>query len=166
MADAPLREGLKAPAFNLRDQNDEGHRLSGHIGQWVVLYFYPKDDTSRCTKQACNFRDSLQEFENLNGTILGISPQDTASKAKFARKTKLTFPILADPEARTAAKYGVWQEKSMYGKKYMGVVRTTFLIDPKGKIAKRFDKVSVADHAAEVWCALRELQRELAATVD
>ena len=164
MPDTPLKEGLKAPAFNLKDQNADGHRLSGYIGQWVVLYFYPKDDTSGCTRQACDFRDALQDFENLDATILGISPQDTDSKNKFSRKNHLTFPILADPEGKTAIKYGVWQEKSMYGKTYMGVQRTTFLIDPKGKIVKRFDNVKVPDHADTVRRALLELQLELATT--
>ncbi len=148
--------GKKAPAFTLADQDGVKHKLSDYAGQFVVLYFYPKDDTSGCTKQACQFRDDLPKFGKLDAVVLGVSPQDTKSKAKFAGKFDLNFPILADDEAKVCTKYGVWQEKSMYGKKYMGVVRTTFLLDPKGKIVERWDKVKVPGHADAVLNALKQ----------
>ncbi|MEM8834850.1 MAG: thioredoxin-dependent thiol peroxidase [Planctomycetota bacterium] len=152
-----IEVGKKAPAFNLADQAGEKHRLSAYAGQPVVLYFYPKDDTSGCTKQACQFRDDLPKFEKLGAAVLGVSPQDTKSKAKFADKHELNFPILADDEAKISDKYGVWQEKSMYGKTYMGVVRTTYVIDANGKVAHRFDKVKVPGHAEAVLDALKDL---------
>jgi len=142
--------GKKAPAFNLKDQDDKAHRLSSYAGKTVVLYFYPKDDTSGCTKQACQFRDDLPKFKKSKAVILGVSPQDVKSKSKFAGKHGLNFPILADDDAKICEKYGVWQEKSMYGKKYMGVVRTTYLIGPDGKVKQRWDKVKVPGHAEEV----------------
>lgn len=148
--------GTKAPAFHLADQDGTKHRLSDYAGQHVVLYFYPKDDTSGCTAQACQFRDDLPKFEKLDAVILGVSPQDEKSKAKFANKYDLNFPVLADLEAKVCTKYGVWQQKSMYGKKYMGVVRTTFLLDPKGKIIERWDKVKVPKHAEAVMQALKD----------
>ncbi|MEM1098500.1 MAG: thioredoxin-dependent thiol peroxidase [Planctomycetota bacterium] len=149
--------GKKAPAVTLADQDGTKHKLSDYAGQHVVLYFYPKDDTSGCTKQACQFRDDLPKFEKLDAVVLGVSPQDTKSKAKFAGKHDLNFPILADDDAKVCTKYGVWQEKSMYGKKYMGVVRTTFLLDPKGKIVERWDKVKVPGHAEAVLKAIKAL---------
>ena len=157
-ADALIAEGRKAPAFNLTDQDGGKHRLSAYQGRWVVLYFYPKDDTSGCTKEACQFRDARPDFEKTDAVVLGVSPDDEKSKAKFAAKHDLNFPILADPGAQVCEKYGVWQEKSMYGKKYMGVVRTTYLIDPKGKVARRWDKVKVPGHAEAVLQALGELR--------
>lgn len=155
---APPDPGQKAPAFTLPDQLGTKHKLTDLRGQWVVLYFYPKDDTSGCTAQACQFRDQQPGFHKLDAAVLGISPQDVKSKAKFAGKLDLNFPILADDGAKVCSKYGVWKEKSMYGRKYMGVVRTTFLIDPKGKVAQRFDKVKVPGHADAVLAALRELR--------
>ena len=149
--------GSKAPAFSLPDQDGKTHKLADYAGRYVVLYFYPKDDTSGCTKQACQFRDDLPKFGKLDAVILGVSPQDTKSKAKFAGKYDLNFPILADDDAKVCAKYGVWQEKSMYGKKYLGVVRTTFLIDPQGKIVERWDKVSVPGHAEAVMKTIKAL---------
>ncbi|MEM8783827.1 MAG: thioredoxin-dependent thiol peroxidase [Planctomycetota bacterium] len=148
--------GKKAPAFTLTDQDGTKHKLSDYAGRYVVLYFYPKDDTSGCTKQACQFRDDLPKFEKLDAVVLGVSPQDEKSKAKFAGKHDLNFPILADDDAKVCTKYGVWQEKSMYGKKYMGVVRTTFLLDPKGKIVERWDKVKVPGHADAVLKRIQE----------
>ncbi|MEM6553570.1 MAG: thioredoxin-dependent thiol peroxidase [Planctomycetota bacterium] len=153
-----IEVGKKAPAFNLEDQSGEKHRLSGYAGKWVVLYFYPKDDTSGCTKEACQFRDMEADFSGADAVVLGMSPDDVKSKAKFAGKHELNFPVLADPGAATCEKYGVWQEKSMYGKKYMGVVRTTYLIDPKGKVVQRWDKVKVPGHAEAVLEALGEAQ--------
>ncbi len=149
--------GTQAPAFTLADGAGTTHKLTNYKGKWVVLYFYPKDDTSGCTKQACQFNDALQQFEKRGAVVLGVSPDDEKSHARFAGKYKLGFPLLADPQKKTLEAYGVWQEKSMYGRKYMGVVRTTYLIDPKGKVAARWDKVSVPDHDAEVLKKLDEL---------
>ena len=152
-----IEPGKKAPAFTLKDQDGNAHRLSDLAGQPVVLYFYPKDDTSGCTKQACEFRDDLSKFKRNKTVVLGVSPQDVKSKAKFADKHDLNFPVLADDGSKVCEKYGVWQEKSMYGKKYMGVVRTTYLIGPDGKVKQRWDKVKVAGHADEVLRAAKEL---------
>lgn len=146
--------GKKAPAFHLPDQDGNKHRLSQYKGQWVVLYFYPKDDTPGCTTQACGFRDTQGEWQGHGAIVLGISPDPEKSKAKFARKHGLNFPVLADEDAAVCSKYGVWQEKAMYGRTYMGVVRTTYLIDPAGKVAKRFDKVKVKEHTQAVLDAL------------
>lgn len=155
--------GRKAPAFTLEDQSGKKHALKDYAGKPVVLYFYPKDDTSGCTKEACQFRDQLPDFKKLKAVVLGVSPQDTKSKAKFAAKIDLNFPILADVKENkdgnptVCDKYGVWVEKSMYGRTYMGAQRTTYLIDKEGKVAKRWDKVKVPGHADDVLEALREL---------
>ena len=154
----PLIEpGRKAPAFSLRDQQGKTHSLKDYAGRPVVLYFYPKDDTPGCTTEACGFRDALPDFSKVKATVLGISILDTASKAKFAAKHGLTFPLLADEDHAVAEKYGAWQEKSMYGRKYMGVARITYLIDGDGKVARRWDKVSVGTHADEVLAAVKGL---------
>ncbi|MEQ9461327.1 MAG: thioredoxin-dependent thiol peroxidase [Phycisphaeraceae bacterium] len=154
----PLTEvGKKAPALSLKDEDGKAHKLADYKGKWVVLYFYPKDDTSGCTKQACQFRDGLPKFRKSKAVILGVSPDDETSHTKFIAKHDLNFTLLADPDASICAKYGVWQEKSMYGKKYMGVVRTTYLIDPDGKVAERWDKVKVPGHDAEVLQRIKEL---------
>ncbi|MFW5681570.1 MAG: thioredoxin-dependent thiol peroxidase [Phycisphaeraceae bacterium] len=157
-ATALIEPGKTAPAFHLADQQGEQHRLSQYKGKWVVLFFYPKDDTPGCTKEACQFRDALDDFAARDAVVLGVSPQDVKSKAKFADKHGLEFPLLADEGSTICEKYGVWQEKSMYGKKYMGVARTTYLIDPKGRIARRWDKVKVPEHADAVLAAINELQ--------
>lgn len=157
--DAGLIEpGKRAPAIALRDREGTLHRLADFKGGWVVLYFYPKDDTSGCTAQACQFRDQHDEFSRLEATVIGISPDDEKSHERFARKHDLNFLLLADPEKKVLENYGVWQEKSMYGRKYMGVVRTTYLIDPAGEVAHRWDKVKVPDHAADVRAKLVELR--------
>ncbi|MAX27716.1 MAG: thioredoxin-dependent thiol peroxidase [Phycisphaeraceae bacterium] len=153
-----IEPGKKAPAIALKDKDGKLHRLSAYQGQWVVLYFYPKDNTSGCTKQACAFRDHLPNLGKLDAVVLGVSPDDEKSHTKFAQKHELPFTLLADPEHQALEKYGVWQAKSMYGRKFMGVVRTTYLIDPKGKVAKRWDKVKVAKHMDEVLEALNEAQ--------
>lgn len=159
-SDAPamIEPGKAAPAFNLPDQAGTKHRLSQYKGQWVVLYFYPKDATPGCTTEACDFRDAKRDLGKRDAVVLGISPDPESSKAKFADKQGLNFPILADEGAAVCTKYGVWQEKSMYGRTYMGVVRTTYLIDPAGKVRQRFDKVKVKGHADEVLAALDELR--------
>src|SRR5438128_1137452 len=124
----PLIEpGKKAPDFSLNDQHGTTHKLSDLAGRPVVLYFYPKDDTPGCTKESCDFRDNLPKFKAGKATILGVSILDEASKARFAKKFSLTFPLLADEDHAVAEKYGVWQKKSLYGKEFMGIVRTTYL---------------------------------------
>jgi peroxiredoxin Q/BCP len=154
----PLIEpGSKAPAFSLKDQNGQIHRLSDYAGKPLVLYFYPKDDTSGCTKEACAFRDNLSKYKTSKAAVLGVSILDEASKAKFAGKYDLNFPLLADADHAVAEKYGAWQKRSMYGRSYMGVGRTTYLIDENGKVRQRWDKVKVDGHAEEVLAAVKEL---------
>ena len=150
-----LKEGQKAPSFKLKDQTGEVVSLESYKGKNVVLYFYPKDDTSGCTKEACNFRDEFPKFSKIDAVILGVSPDSVESHKKFAEKYKLPFSLLSDEKKEVLEKYGVWQEKSMYGKKYMGVVRTTFVINEKGIIKKIFPKVKVDDHNNEVMDVLK-----------
>jgi len=151
---ALIEPGKKAPAFTLKDQNGKTHTLSDYEGRPVVLYFYPKDDTPGCTKETCDFQSKLPKFKTSKAAVLGVSILDEKSKAKFAKKFDITFPLLADPEHEVAEKYGVWQQKSFMGRKFMGIVRTTYLIGADGKVQKRWDKVSVDDHAAEVLAEL------------
>jgi peroxiredoxin Q/BCP len=151
----PLIEpGQKAPAFALKDQNGETHRLSDYNGQPIVLYFYPKDDTPGCTKESCDFQAQLPAYKRRKVAVLGVSILDEKSKAKFASKHGLTFPLLADPEHAVAEKYGVWQEKSRYGRTYMGIARTTYLIGADGKVVRRWDNVKVDGHVEAVAEAL------------
>ncbi|MGA8265326.1 MAG: thioredoxin-dependent thiol peroxidase [Ignavibacteriaceae bacterium] len=149
-----LKEGNKAPAFKLKNQDGETISLSDYKGKKVVLYFYPKDDTSGCTKEACSFRDGFPKFGKLKAEILGVSADSVQSHKKFAEKYKLPFTLLSDESRKMIEKYGVWKEKSMYGRKYMGIERTTFIIDENGKIKKIFPKVKVSDHDKEVLEAL------------
>ena len=142
--------GKKAPAFKAKDQGGQVHSLADYSGQPVILYFYPKDDTPGCTTESCAFQALLPNFKKSKAAVLGMSILDEKSKAKFANKYGLTFPLLADPDHEVAEKYGVWQQKMRYGRKYMGIVRTTYLIDKDGKVARRWDKVSVDGHAEEV----------------
>jgi thioredoxin-dependent peroxiredoxin len=151
--------GRTAPAFALKDQTGRTHRLADYAGRPVVLFFYPKDDTPGCTKEACAFRDELPRFARHKAVVLGISGQGEASKAKFASKYGLTFPVLADEQYETAEKYGVWQKKLLYGRTFMGVSRTTYLIGPDGKVVQRWDKVKVNGHVDEVFKEL-ELRTE------
>lgn len=151
-----LEVGKKAPDFSLLNQDEKKISLKDFIGQKVVLYFYPKDDTSGCTKEACSFSDDLPKFSKVDAVILGVSPDSVKSHKKFSEKYKLKFDLLADEEKLVLEKYGVWKEKSMYGRKYMGVERTTFLIDEKGKIKKIFNKVKVDGHNKEVLEALKD----------
>ncbi len=163
MAMALIEVGKKAPAFSLKDQDGKKHALKDYAGRPVVLFFYPKDDTSGCTKEACAFNDLLGTFaEVASGSsggcaVLGVSILGVESKAKFAKKHGLEFPLLADEDNAVAEKYGVWQEKSMYGKTYMGIARTTYLIGADGKVAQRWDNVKVPGHAEEVLEAVREM---------
>jgi thioredoxin-dependent peroxiredoxin len=149
--------GEKAPEFTLLSDAGTEVSLESLKGAPVVLYFYPKDDTSGCTTEACEFRDLFPRFKKGKAVVLGVSPDDVKSHVKFKKKYELPFTLLADTEKTVAQAYGVWKEKSMYGRKYMGVERTTFLIDAKGKIARVFEKVKPAGHAAEVQEALAEL---------
>lgn len=152
-----LKVGDKAPSFKLMNQDAKTISLGDLKGKPIVLYFYPKDDTSGCTKEACNFRDEFPKFGKMKAEIIGISADSTESHKKFAKKYKPPFNLLSDEKKEVIEKYGVWQEKSMYGKKYMGIVRTTFIIDPSGKISKIFPKVKVEEHNSEVMEALKEL---------
>ena len=152
-----VEPGRKAPAFSLQDQDGETHSLKGYAGRPLVLYFYPKDDTPGCTREACDFRDALPDFKKGMAAVLGVSILDTASKAKFARKHRLNFPLLADPDHEVAEKYGVWKKKSLYGKSFMGLARTTFLIGADGVVARRWDNVKVDGHADAVLEAVEAL---------
>jgi thioredoxin-dependent peroxiredoxin len=154
---ALIEPGKKAPAFALKDQNGKTHKLADYAGKPVVLYFYPKDDTPGCTKETCDFRDHLPRFKTVKAAVFGISILDEASKARFARKYDVTFPLLADAAHDVAERYGVWQQKSLYGRKFMGNVRTTYLIDGSGKVARRWDNVKVDGHAEEVLEAVQNL---------
>jgi peroxiredoxin Q/BCP len=154
----PLIEpGTKAPAFTLKDQAGKTHRLADYAGRPVVLYFYPKDDTPGCTKEACAFRDQLPRFKTNKAVVLGVSILDEASKGRFADKYELNFPLLADPDHAVADKYGAWQQRSLYGRKFMGVARTTYLIGRDGKVARRWDNVKVDKHVDEVLGAVDAL---------
>ena len=151
-----LKEGAKAPDFTAKDQNGNKVKLSDLKGQKVVLYFYPKDDTPGCTKEACSFRDANDVYAEKGIKVLGVSTDDENSHQKFISKFNLPFDLLADTDKEIVEKYGVWGEKSMYGKKYMGTLRKTFLIGEDGKIVKIFDKVNVSEHADEVLKAFGE----------
>lgn len=145
-----LETGSKAPDFSLPDQNGQMHRLSEYAGQKVILYFYPKDMTSGCTKQACGFAELYPQFREKGAVVLGVSRDSVASHKKFEEKYGLPFTLLSDPELTVIKAYGVWQEKKNYGKTTMGVVRTTYLIDEKGMIEKSFGKVRAADNPAQM----------------
>ncbi|HEU5219629.1 MAG TPA: thioredoxin-dependent thiol peroxidase [Gemmatimonadales bacterium] len=147
--------GQKAPPFSLPSDSGETVTLAGLKGKKVVLYFYPKDDTPGCTVEACEFRDSWAAVKKTGAVVLGVSPDGVASHAKFRKKFSLPFPLLADPDHAMAERYGVWGEKSMYGRKYHGILRTTFVIDEEGRIVKVFEKVKPKGHAAQVLEALR-----------
>jgi peroxiredoxin Q/BCP len=151
---ALIEPGRKAPAFRLNDQHGKTHTIADYAGRYLVLYFYPKDDTPGCTAESCAFQDNLPKFKTGKAAIAGVSILDEKSKAKFAEKYNLTFPLLADADHTVAEKYGVWQEKSRYGRKYMGIVRTTYLIGPDGKVERRWDNVKVDGHAEEVLGAI------------
>ena len=152
-----VEAGSKAPDFSLPADDGAKVKLKDFKGKPVVLYFYPKDDTPGCTKEACAFRDRKKELEKLGAVVLGVSADDVASHGKFRDKFKLNFPLLADVDHKTAEDYGAWREKNMYGKKSMGIQRSTFLIDGQGKVAKVWKKVSVDGHDDEVIEALGEL---------
>jgi len=153
-----IEKGKKAPAVSLKDQDAKNVSLNDFKGKNIVLYFYPKDNTSGCTKEACNFRDEFPDFKKLKAVILGISPDSVESHKKFVDKFDLPFRLLSDEQKHVMEKYGVWKEKSMYGRKYMGVERSTIIIDKTGTVRKIFRKVKVDDHNKEVMEALKELE--------
>ncbi len=145
-----LEVGTKAPAFTLPDQNGEMHSLEDYKGQKVILYFYPKDNTSGCTAQACSFGELYPQFQEKGAVVLGVSKDSVASHKKFEQNYGLPFTLLSDTELEAIQAYDVWQEKSMYGKKFMGIVRTTYLIDENGVIEKAFSKVKAKENAAQM----------------
>jgi len=149
-----IEAGRKAPAFKLKDQDGQTHQLADYANRPVVLYFYPKDDTPGCTMEACAFRDNLPRFKTSKAAVLGVSILDETSKKRFADKHDLPFPLLADREHRVSDDYGVWQSKSMYGRTFKGIARTTYLIDGGGKVVKRWDNVKVKGHAEAVLAAV------------
>jgi len=151
-----LKEGDQAPGISLVTDSGDHFELSALKGQNVVLYFYPKADTPGCTKEACEFRDTSKKFSKANTVIVGVSPDPERAQAKFKDKFDLPFVLLADTEHKAAEAYGVWKEKSMYGKKYMGIERSTFVIDAAGKVKRIFPKVKVEGHAEEVLAAVGE----------
>ena len=152
---ATLTEGKKAPAFKAKDQNGDMISLADFKGKNIVLYFYPKDDTPTCTVQACNLRDNFGLLKKKGITVIGVSPDEVAKHKKFETKHDLPFTLLADPELKIIDKYGVWGEKQLYGKKYMGLIRTTFLIDGDGMIKKIIAKPKAKEHAQEILAAWR-----------
>jgi len=153
-----LKIGKKAPNIILPDQNGKIHKLNNYKGKWILLYFYPKDNTSGCTKEACTIRDNYPDFKKLKTTVFGISADSVDSHKKFANKNELPFILLADTDKKIIKAFGVWQKKKMMGREYMGIVRTSFLIDPKGKIAKIYEKVKPPTHAKEVLQDLKKIK--------
>jgi peroxiredoxin Q/BCP len=149
--------GDPAPDIALPDETGTVHRLADQRGRWTIVYFYPKDDTPGCTAEACAFRDARADYEEAGATVLGISPDDVKSHAKFARKHGLEFTLLADIGAKVCNAYGVWKEKSMYGRTFLGVERTTLVIDQDGVVRKVFSKVKVNGHAGAVLDAIQSL---------
>ncbi|MDR0762586.1 MAG: thioredoxin-dependent thiol peroxidase [Campylobacteraceae bacterium] len=151
--------GKEAPQFSLKNQDGVEISLRDFKGKWIVLYFYPKDNTSGCTAEACDFTAALPNFQELDAVILGISPDSVKSHQNFIAKQNIAFTLLSDEEKETAKAYDVWKKKSMYGREYMGIERSTFLIDPESKIVKIWRKVSVKGHSDEVKAALKALRR-------
>ena len=144
------KEGEKAPDFTAKDQNGNTVSLSDFKGKNVILYFYPQDNTPTCTTEACNFRDNYQSLLSKGFEVIGVSPDTEKSHKKFEKKFDLPFPLIADPDRKIVESYGLWAEKMMFGRKYMGVLRTTFVIDPKGKILKVIDKVESKNASQQV----------------
>ncbi len=156
-----LNEGAGAPDFCLPDQNNKEVCLKNFRGEWIILYFYPKDNTSGCTREAVDFPENLKDFKRMNAVIIGVSPDSTNSHVSFINKHNLKITLLSDPEHKVLEKYGVWQKKKMYGREYFGIVRTTFLIDPNGKIVYKWEKVKVKGHVSEVKTTLGESCKRL-----
>jgi peroxiredoxin Q/BCP len=158
--DKSLEVGKKAPAFSLPDQDDKTVKLADFKGSWLVLYFYPNDDTPGCTTEACDFTNGLKDFEKLDAVVVGCSPNTTESHRKFIAKYKLKVRLLSDPEHKAMTAYGAWGEKVLYGKKSIGVIRSTTIISPDGKIAHRWARVKSAGHADAVRDKLKALRAE------
>jgi peroxiredoxin Q/BCP len=156
MKGATVKPGQKAPDFTVKDESGKTVKLSDFKGRKVVLYFYPKDDTPGCTKEACNFRDGMDTLRKQGAAVLGVSADSVESHKKFKEKFDLNFPLLADTDRKIIEDYGVWKEKSMYGRTYMGIERTTFIIGKDGKITHVFPKVKVGEHFDEVMQALSD----------
>ena len=156
----PIEEGKKAPPFSLLNESGSTIKLGDLLGKWVVLYFYPRDDTPGCIIEACDFTNNLKQFEKLSAIIYGCSPDTPDSHQKFIRKHKLKIKLLSDPSHKTMEKYGAWGEKNMYGKISQGVIRSTVLIDPKGKITKHWKRVKAKGHAQQVQKTLAEIKAE------
>lgn len=148
----------KAPNFSIPDQKGEIHKLSDYEGKWLLIYFYPRDNTPGCTKEACGIRDSFPEFAKLKASVLGISKDSVDSHKKFAKKFKLPFTLLSDENKEMLKAYGVWQKKKFMGREFMGIMRTSFLVNPHGKIVKVYENVKPTVHADEVLKDLKELQ--------
>lgn len=153
-----ITTGQPAPDFTLPDQTGRTHSLAAYRGRWVLVYFYPKDDTPGCTKEACAIRDDFAAFGELDAVVLGVSTDSVESHAKFAAKYELPFPLLADVATDVVQAYGVWGPKKFMGREFLGTKRVSFLIDPQGRVAKVYAKVKPAEHAAEVLGDLRELR--------
>lgn len=149
---------MKAPHFSLPDQDGKIHHLTDYEGNWVVLYFYPKDDTPGCTKEACNFRDGLAEFKKRGVQVIGISKDSVKSHKKFAEKFKLNYPLLSDPSTETIQAYGAWGERKLWGRTFDGILRNTYLIGPAGEIERTYQKVDPISHAGQILTDLASLQ--------
>ena len=157
-----LNPGDKAPDFSLPDQDGKPVSLKDFEGKWLVLYFYPKDMTPGCTTEACNFQEALPDLHDLRAAVVGVSKDSVARHRKFADKYTLQFTLLSAEESDMIERYGAWQEKNLYGRKYMGIVRMTYIIDPQGRVARVFPRVKAGVHADEVRRALEELRGETA----
>lgn len=154
-----IKVGDSAPEFSLPDQDGEIHSLSETLGSWTLIYFYPKDDTPGCTKEACSIGELFPAFEKIDAKVFGISVDPVKSHKKFANKYKLPFTLLSDEKKETVEKYGVWQNKKMMGREYMGTVRTSFLLDPRGAVAKIYEGVKPEEHAEEVLADIKAFQK-------
>lgn len=153
------KKGTKAKNFTLPDQEGKLHTLKDYVGKWVILYFYPKDDTPGCTVEACQFRDNFPQFKRSQAVVFGVSVDTVKKHAKFVTKYELPFILLADEEKKVVEQYGVWAKKKFMGREYMGILRTSFLIAPDGKIAKVYENVKPAEHALEVLRDIGELRK-------
>ena len=154
-----LQEGKKAPSFSMLDQSEEKHTLKQYAGEWILIYFYPKDDTPGCTKEACTIAEVYNDFERLGVKVLGVSKDSPRSHQKFAEKYNLPFTLLSDPEMQMIVKYGALKEKKMFGRAVRGTHRISYLIDPDGKIAKIYPTVDPASHAAQLLQDIKELKK-------